>query len=75
MLFFSPEYMGRGLGRKLIEFAFSELNADKVDVNEQNTNVVKFYEKLGFITYQRTSKDDQGKQYPLLRMQLKAAEE
>lgn len=70
MLFFSPEYIGKGLGRKLTEFAFSELKADKVDVNGQNTNAVKFYEKLGFKTYERTAKDDQGKEYPLLRMKL-----
>ena len=70
MLFFSPEYIGKGLGRKLADFAISELKADKVDVNEQNTNAVKFYEKLGFKTYERTEKDDQGKEYPLLRMKL-----
>lgn len=74
MLFFSPEYIGKGLGRKLTDFAFSELKADKVDVNEQNTHAVKFYEKLGFRTYERTDKDDQGKEYPLLRMKLKTIE-
>ncbi|UUW07276.1 GNAT family N-acetyltransferase [Flavobacterium plurextorum] len=74
MLFFSPEYIGKGLGRKLIDFAFSELQADKVDVNEQNTNAVKFYKKLGFKTYERTDKDDQGKEYPLLRMKLETTE-
>ncbi len=73
MLFFSPEYIGKGLGRKLADFAFSELKADKVDVNEQNTNAVKFYEKLGFKTYERTDRDDQGKEYPLLRMKLGTA--
>lgn len=71
MLFISPEYIGKGLGRKLTDFAFSELKAEKVDVNEQNTNAVKFYKKLGFVTYERTDKDDQGKEYPLLRMRLK----
>jgi putative acetyltransferase len=70
MLFISPEYTGKGLGRKLTEYGISELKADKVDVNEQNTQAVKFYEKLGFKTYERTDKDDQGKEYPLLRMRL-----
>ena len=74
MLFLSPEYIGKGLGRKLADFAFSEFKADKVDVNEQNTNAVKFYEKLGFKTYERTEKDDQGKEYPLLRMNLETKE-
>jgi putative acetyltransferase len=75
MLFILPEYTGKGLGRKLTEFALSELNANKVDVNEQNENAVKFYEKLGFKTYERTDKDDQGKDYPLLRMKLAAKED
>jgi putative acetyltransferase len=70
MLFFSPDYIGKGLGRKLTDFAFSELKADKVDVNEQNSKAVKFYEKLGFKTYERTDINDQGKEYPLLRMKL-----
>lgn len=70
MLFFSPEYIGKGLGRKLTDFAFSVLKADRVDVNEQNAKAVKFYEKLGFKTYERTDKDDQGNEYPLLRMKL-----
>ena len=74
MLFFSPEYIGKGLGKKLTDFAFSELKANKVDVNEQNTNAVKFYKKLGFKTYERTEKDDQGKEYPLLRMKLETTE-
>lgn len=74
MLFFLPEYIGKGLGRELTDFAFSELKADKVDVNEQNINAVKFYEKLGFKIYERTDKDDQGKEYPLLRMKLETTE-
>lgn len=72
MLFLSPDYIGKGLGRKLTDFAFSELKADKVDVNEQNIKAVKFYEKIGFKIYERTEKDDQGKEYPLLRMKLES---
>jgi putative acetyltransferase len=71
MLFFSPEQIGKGLGKKLLYFAIHYLNANKVDVNEQNTNAVKFYSKYGFKTYERTAKDEQGKNYPLLRMELK----
>lgn len=70
MLFLSPEYIGKGLGRKLTDFALTVLQANKVDVNEQNINAVNFYKKIGFITYERTEKDDQGKEYPLLRMTL-----
>ena len=68
MLFLSPNYFGKGLGKKLLGFAINELSVDKVDVNEQNTNAVDFYRKFGFKTYERTDKDDQGRDYPLLRM-------
>jgi putative acetyltransferase len=68
MLFLSPDCLGQGLGKKLMEFAIHELKANKVDVNEQNLSAVAFYEKFGFKTYERTEKDDQGKEYPLLRM-------
>lgn len=70
MLFLSPDYFGKRLGKKLMDFAMNELKADKVDVNEQNKRAVEFYRKLGFKTYERTEKDDQGYDYPLLRMKL-----
>lgn len=70
MLFLAPEYFGKGLGRQLMEFAISELGADKVDVNEQNEGALRFYEKLGFVVYERMAKDDQGHDYPILRMRL-----
>ena len=70
MLFLDPQYFGQGLGRKLLNFAVKELNADKLDVNEQNTKALKFYQSFGFETFERTDKDDQGRNYPLLRMKL-----
>jgi putative acetyltransferase len=70
MLFLSPDYFGKGMGQKLIRFAISELGAEKVDVNEQNVQAVGFYKKMGFVVYERTEKDDQGRDYPLLRMKL-----
>lgn len=74
MLFLSPDSMGQGLGKKLMEFAIHELKANQVDVNEQNLRAVAFYEKWGFKTYERTERDDQGKEYPLLRMIRKPSE-
>lgn len=70
MLFIDPKYFGQGLGQKLLSFAVKELSADKVDVNEQNINALKFYQKFGFETFERTDKDEQGRNYPLLRMKL-----
>lgn len=70
MLFLDPEYFGKGFGQKLLNFAIKELNVNSVDVNEQNTKALKFYQKFGFEIFERTDKDDQGKDYPLLRMKL-----
>ncbi len=70
MLFLDPYYFGQGFGRKLLNFAVKELNADSLDVNEQNTKALKFYQKFGFEIMDRSEKDDQGRSYPLLRMKL-----
>lgn len=70
MLFLDPKYFGQGLGHRLLNFALKELSADKLDVNEQNAKALTFYQKFGFETVERTDKDDQGRNYPLLRMQL-----
>ncbi len=71
MLFLDPKYFGQGLGKLLMNFAINELAADKVDVNEQNLKAVNFYKNFGFEIIERTEKDDQGRNYPLLRMKLK----
>jgi len=71
MLFLDPKYFGQGLGKMLMNFALGELAADKVDVNEQNIKAINFYKKSGFEIVERKEKDDQGRDYPLLRMKLK----
>jgi len=71
MLFLDPDYIGKNLGRKLMNFAFENHTIEFVDVNEQNVNAVKFYEKFGFETFERTEKDDMGMNYPILKMKLK----
>ena len=70
MLFIDPNFFGKGMGKQLMTFAIQQLRADKVDVNEANTQAVGFYKLLGFEVYERTEKDDQGNNYPLLRMRL-----
>lgn len=70
MLFLAPDYFRMGLGRKLMDFAINVLDVNKVDVNEQNAAAVQFYQSLGFTVYERTDRDDQGYEYPLLRMRL-----
>lgn len=73
MLFLSLKYFGKGMGKRLMEFALTELGADKVDVNEQNSKAVVFYNMMGFRVYEKTDRDDQGREYPLLRMKLGSA--
>jgi putative acetyltransferase len=70
MLFLDPSYFGQGLGRKLLDFAVEELHANKLDVNEQNSKALQFYQRSGFEVFERTDQDDQGRNYPLLRMRL-----
>lgn len=70
MLFLKPSVIGTGVGRILIEYLIDELDVDKVDVNEGNTNAVNFYKKFGFHVYERTQLDDSGKPYPILRMKI-----
>lgn len=68
MLFLAPEYMGHGIGRRLVELADAACDAVYVDVNEQNPRAVNFYRRMGFRTFRRDETDDFGNPYPVLRM-------
>ena len=68
MLFLAPQYIGKGVGRKLIEYGIEQYQINEVTVNEQNPNAIGFYEHLGFKTYKRTETDEQGRPFPLLYM-------
>lgn len=75
MLFLDPDYIGKGLGKRMMDYALNELRADRVDVNEQNAAAVSFYRQFGFVPYERHETDSQGKPYPVLRMKLANAQE
>ena len=70
MLFIDPNYIGQGIGRILTDFAVKDLNVKRVDVNEQNVQAMKFYEKLGFKVIGRSELDGQAKPYPILHLSL-----
>ncbi|WP_412467631.1 GNAT family N-acetyltransferase [Pedobacter sp. KLB.chiD] len=72
MLFIHPDARGKGLGKRLIDFAKQEHDVNIVDVNEQNKQAVGFYQKLGFVTIERSEVDGAGKPFPVLSMELKA---
>jgi putative acetyltransferase len=71
MLFIDPQQMGKGIGRKLMQYALNELRATKVDVNEDNAEAASFYKHLGFAVISRSEVDGLGKPFPLLHMELR----
>ena len=70
MLFVDDNYRGTGIGKRLITYAIGNLQVTKVDVNEQNIQAVGFYKYMGFSIYKRSNLDGEGKEYPILHMQL-----
>lgn len=70
MLFILNEERGHGVGTLLLKYAIEKLNANKVDVNEQNPQAVGFYEHMGFKVKSRSPLDDMGKPFPILHMAL-----
>ena len=70
MLFVDNDYRGTGIGKKLIAYATANVHVTKVDVNEQNTQAVGFYKYMGFKIVRRSELDGEGKEYPILHMQL-----
>lgn len=70
MLFIHNDARGKGYGKKLYQFMKDKTGLTKVDVNEQNSQAIGFYEKLGFRPIGRSEKDGSGKDYPLIHMSL-----
>ena len=68
MLFVKPAYFAQGIGSRLINYAAQNLDASKVDVNEQNPSAIRFYEKVGFKKVGRSELDGQGNPFPLIHM-------
>ncbi len=56
-LYVDPEHTGKGIGAQLLEEcfeAFPEAKAFRLEVNAQNPNAVRFYERYGFKEVSRT---------------------
>lgn len=69
-LFVVPEKHGQGVGRALLAHAYSQSRQLSVEVNEQNMEARRFYERLGFVQVGWTATDAGGRPYPLLMMHL-----
>jgi putative acetyltransferase len=72
MLFVAPRHRGQGVGKQLLNYAIEHLNAELIDVNEQNAQAVGFYFKQGFEVIGRCEEDGLGHPFPLLHLRLAA---
>ncbi|MBV6288494.1 GNAT family N-acetyltransferase [Pseudomonas aegrilactucae] len=70
MLFIDPHHRGQGIGTRLLQFAINQLNAEQLDVNEQNPQALGFYLAQGFEVIGRSETDGMGQPYPLLHLRL-----
>jgi putative acetyltransferase len=73
MLFVHAEHRGQGLGHLLLTHALMDHAATRVDVNEQNPQALRFYERHGFRVVGRSPLDGQGKPFPILHLALSQA--
>ncbi len=67
-LFLAPEFHRRGAGSRLVQHAQAQHGELYVDVNEQNSSAVSFYQSCGFALEGRSELDGEGRPYPLLHM-------
>ncbi|WP_200894530.1 acetyltransferase [Sphingomonas sp. SRS2] len=67
-LFVDPLFHGRGVGRALVAHGLALHPAMTTDVNEQNGQAVRFYERMGFVATGRSALDGQGRPYPLIHL-------
>ena len=66
-LFVDPSHHGEGLGRMLVTHALA-LGPVTTDVNEQNSQAIGFYRRMGFSPCGRSDTDGQGRAYPLIHL-------
>ena len=59
-LFVHADARGRGVGRALVTFAYGLHPTLTTQVNEQNTQAVGFYHRMGFVPFARSETDEAG---------------
>ncbi|WP_413491690.1 GNAT family N-acetyltransferase [Staphylococcus capitis] len=70
MLFIDPKYFRKGYGTQILQTLIREDQVRYVEVNKENYNAVKFYQKNGFEKYKESLKDQQGRDYPIYYLKL-----
>lgn len=63
MLFVSPAHFGNGIGKSMINIAIENHEATFVDVNEQNPQALAFYQRMGFVVFDRNGRPRQSIPY------------
>jgi putative acetyltransferase len=72
-LFVDASARGAGVGRALLVHALQLHPELTTDVNEQNSQAMGFYERMGFERVGRSPQDGQGRPYPLIHLRHRAA--
>ena len=67
-LFVDPARRGTGIGAALVRHGLTLHPRMTTDVNEQNEQAVRFYERMGFRQTGRSPVDGQGRPYPLIHL-------
>lgn len=70
MLFLDPKYFKQGYGTEILQTLIQEYKVQYVDVNKDNPNALAFYLRNGFKKYDESSKDGQGRDYPIVHLKL-----
>ncbi len=68
-LFVDPTRRGTGIGAALVQHGLTLHPRMTTDVNEQNDQAVRFYERMGFKQTGRSPIDGQGRPYPLIHLE------
>ncbi|WP_075289802.1 acetyltransferase [Pararhizobium arenae] len=68
-LFVDPARRGAGIGAALVQHGLTLHPKMTTDVNEQNDQAVRFYERMGFRHTGRSPVDGQGRRYPLIHLE------
>jgi putative acetyltransferase len=68
-LFVDPALRGTGIGAALVQHGLTHHPKMTTDVNEQNIQAVRFYQRMGFRETGRSPIDGQGRPYPLIHLE------